>query len=734
MKYYIVCKQYMKSIPIQEERYELKMLEREYYEFLKGACSIEILMHKEGEITKGQLSLTFSKNVTVPISISFLVEIGDWKKDYYVFAPAAVYNGNRFVSLKLPYPPFEVRNKTEILSTPTTITDIPHLEHDKAKSKIQLRSGDMSTPATGYYNQNRKEGFLLIGEHIGGKDYTGFTIEENLEERKAFFSLSLPAVREGYKYFFGPNTCTPSDDQGRCFDVGDKVTLHFCMHHFRAPSLADFFHYFNDVRMIYERGKLQHTIPFYKAYKAIKEKYQKYNFTPEGYYSVGTDWNVPQQCWQAGWIGGGMNNYSFLLGDDELAYERGFSTFRFILDKLQNEKGWVTGIYANGIYYGDNFDLEKTTNILLVRKNADLLFFLLKESILLEGKGESIDLYKSKIRSLANAFVRLFDKYGQVGQFMDIQTEELVIGNSASAGILVGALALASEYFKHLPYLEVAQKLADYYYNHYVSVGILNGCPGEICQAPDSEAAFGLLDGYIQLYETTKEEKWLNYAKQTFEIAITWVMSYDFDFPYESTAAKLNLHTLGTVFANVQNKHSAPGICSLSGNSLLKLYRFTKERRYLDWLHFIAHALPQFVSLEERPIFTLAKKYLPSGFINERVQTSDWEGKETIGEFAYGSNWPEVSMLLTFVEIPGIYIDFSQQFVYGFDHIDYEIKYQDTDQVVLELFNNTLYDTKVTLLVDESKDLDMLKYHYYTKMKKVSLYKGEKRIITLTRV
>lgn len=740
MKYYIICKQYAKSIAVQEERYQLKMLKRECCEFLKGACKVEVILNKEPALTKGEIKVTFSKNVTIPIGISLLVEIGDWKKEHYVFAPAAVYNGNRFVSQKLSYPPFEKRDKSEALSAPPVITDIPHLDKDGVRSKIQLRSGDLSTPAIGYYDQGKQQGFLLLGEHQVKMEYTGFTIEENLKEGKACFSIGVPAVREQYKYFFGerqdgsgfyPDTHAPSDDIGKCFETGEQITLQVCIAHFASASLSDFFSTFNEVRDIYEVGKLPHTISFHTAYKAIKEKYQKYNFTPQGYYSVGVNWNVPQQCWQAGWIGGGMNNYSFLLEDDDLAYERGFSTFRFILDRLQNEKGWICGIYAKEIFYGDNFELGQPGNILLVRKNADLLFFLLKESMVLEEKGESIDLYKDKIRSLADAFVRLFNKYGQVGQFMDIQTEELIIGNSASAGILVGAMALASEYFKHKAYLEVAEKLGDYYYRHHVALGILNGCPGEICQAPDSEAAFGLLEGYTQLYETTKNHKWLSYAKQTFEIAITWVMNYDFAFPHESTAAKLSLHTLGTVFANVQNKHSAPGICTLSGNSLLKLYRFTKDRRYLEWLYSIAHSLPQFVSLEERPILTLDKMYLSPGFMNERVQTSDWEGKETIGEFLNGSNWPEVSMLLTFIEIPGIYVDLSHNLVYCFDHIECVIEHKDEGQMVLELFNSTRYDTQVTLLVDESIDLDALKHNYYGKMRKISLRAGEKRRITI---
>ena len=128
-----------------------------------------------------------------------------------------------------------------------------------------------------------------------------------------------------------------------------------------------------------------------------------------------------------------------------------------------------------------------------------------------------------------------------------------------------------------------------------------------------------------------------------------------------------------------RNKHSAPGICTLSGNSMLKLYRYTGEERYLEWMGRISHALSQFVSLKERPVGTLEGKSLPAGYINERVQTSDWEGKHTVGEFLYGSNWPEVSMLLTYVEIPGIYVDLDRDLIRCSDHVRAQIVRREKD-------------------------------------------------------
>ena len=453
------------------------------------------------------------------------------------------------------------------------------------------------------------------------------------------------------------------------------------------------------------------------------------NYSPEGYLQVGIGHTVPA-FWQAGWVGGGMNTLSYLLEDDGDAKERALSTLRFITTKLQRENGWYVPMYAEGVCYGDDFnDTERP--VLLVRKDADLLYFLLKQAAILRESGEVPEGMDESMRRQADAFVRLYEKNGQIGQFINMEEESLIVGDTASAAIICAALALAGEYFGDSRYLATAEALGELYLERYLQRGLTNGGPGEICQAPDSESAFGLLESYVQLYETTKKQKWLDAAKDAFELAITWVVSYDFAFPQGSTAQKMGAHTMGTVFANAQNKHSAPGICTLSGNSMLKLYQFTGDEKYLTWMSRISHALSQFVSLEDRPVNTLDKKPLPAGFFNERVQMSDWEGKHTVGEFLYGSNWPETTMLLTYAEIPGIYVDADRNVIRCSDHVTAEIVEKSEEHTVISVTNPTRYDAVVTLLADHSENGEKLGHTYWNRMKKISIKAGETVSVTV---
>lgn len=728
----VIFKQYKGSHPVKEERWQLSDHEKEQMKNLQD-FPVRVCVFRETEDASEKLTVTAEMlgDLDEPLSMALEYRKDDWKRNEYVFVPGAVYDGNRMESHKIPYPPYHAGMTDG--KWDSVITDIPHLSRENAGSQIQFRSGDMTTPAMGYYDEKEKYGEFLMAKHEIDGEYTGFTIWE--KEKSAAFRISLPAVREEKKYFFGelpdgsgfyPTCDYPSDDEGMILKRGQRVRLEIQKYRISAESIPGYLEKCNALRETMEKGEDFYSIPFSVAYDAVKEKYQKYNFTDEGYYRIGTENESFPAYWQAGWVGGGMNTCSFIREDQGIARECSLSTLRFIKDHLQHKSGWYVPMYAKGKCCGDNFQYDDST-ISLTRKNADLLYFLLKQAMELKEQDAMIPGLEDSIRRQADAFVRFFRKNGELGQFVDTEGEEILQGGTACAAIAPAALALAWEYFKDPAYLETAEALGELYDREHLQRGILNGGPGEICQAPDSESAFAFLEAAVQLYETTGKERWLQTAREAFELAITWVMSYDFHFPKGSTASGLGAHSRGTVFANAQNKHSAPGICTLSGNSMLRLYRFTGDTKYLVWMSRISHALSQFVSLKDRPVYTLAGKNLVPGYFNERVQTCDWEGKEAVGEFLYGSNWPEVTMLLTYTEIPGIYVSPKEKLVWCSDHVKAELMEEKEDGIVLKIKNPGNYDARVTVLTDQNRK-EKLGHLYYDKMKIVELKAGEEKI------
>ena len=267
---------------------------------------------------------------------------------------------------------------------------------------------------------------------------------------------------------------------------------------------------------------------------------------------------------------------------------------------------------------------------------------------------------------LADGFVKLFDQYGQFGQFVDVYTGEIAVGGSTSAAIACAGLAEAYRFFQNPDYLRVAEESAEFFYQNSLCRGYTTGGPGEILQCPDSESAFGLLESFVVLYEITGKPKWLGYAKECAHYCSSWVVSYNYEFPENSEFGRLGIKSVGSVFANIQNKHAAPGICTLSGDSLYKLWKWTADPLYPELLKDIALTIGQYISTDQRPICDryidpglpdgerralIAAHRMPEGFINERVNLSDWEGAGKVGGIFNGSCWPEGSNLLTLAEV-----------------------------------------------------------------------------------
>jgi uncharacterized protein YyaL (SSP411 family) len=326
--------------------------------------------------------------------------------------------------------------------------------------------------------------------------------------------------------------------------------------------------------------------------------------------------------------------------------------------------------------------------------------------------------------------VKLWDDYGQFGQLVNVETGEIFVGGSSAPAIAPAGLALASQYFGERKYLETAEAAAAMYYQRDVLKGYTTGGPGEILQNPDSESAIAMLESFMTLYEVTGKPVWLDRASHMAALFSTWVVSYDFDFPEGSILAKCNAHSTGSVWASTQNNHSAPGICTSSGDALLRLYRATGETRYLELLKDISHNLLEFMSTEARPVGNHR-----NGYINERVNISDWEGESGRGWVHESSvSWCEMAVLLTTLEIPGIYVRPDAGILVVFDHIDAKILHQEETFLEVELFNPTVYEAEVSYLEEEKADMAQpLPRHLYRYLPKIHLNAGEHKIVRFKR-
>jgi hypothetical protein len=604
----------------------------------------------------------------------------------------------------------------------------------------------MATPSVLFYSPSNKKGFALLTEQKSNVGDYSLGIKENEDRSKAEISLSAPAVRVKYKY----SMCTmkaKSDDVGFDLSENDEVRLRFRLYFFECENITSLFSYFVNIRKdLSGPGELLNRFTFSSSFDIQQEKYNKYNWQKEyEFYTVGVNDNIFNE-WQSGWVGGGMNSYPLLLEGNTLSKERALKNLEFAFEKAQAPNVLFYGIVYKGKPYGDCFDGQNDSDWLLIRKHADVVYFLGKHFSLAEHLGIDIpENWKKGYKKSCDVLVRLWRKYQQFGQFVNIKNEEIIIGGSTSAASAPAALALAFRYFSDEEYLSVACAAAEHFYKNFTARGVTCGAPGEACQCPDSESAFAILDSYVVLYETTNAEQWRAYAIDAANQCASWCVSYDFQYEEDAAFAKYDMHTLGAVWANAQNKHAGPGICTLSGDSLFKLYRMTGNQLYLRMIQEIAHNLPQYLSREDRPLYTewcfddnkyngscaTQEKILP-GFMNERVNTCDWEGKENIGGIPGGSCWCEVSNMLSYAELPSIYIQKDTGLLCVFDHVEAEIIGRTDKYLQLRIVNPTQYSAILKLFTENSTDTNkILGQNSMLNCIKAEVKQGAEKIISI---
>ena len=597
-----------------------------------------------------------------PASVSMGFRFDDWSKDNYVFIPGAAYNGNRFRCLPVEYAPvFPPEDRRP--DVPLTITDVPRLNLNQGTSQIELLSSSTTCPAVGIYMPKRKKAILFLFPDRSGLGQTGITIQESFDRKEAVLVLSAPGIR---RLQYSGMHLNPSSDKGAMFLAGEKVEMKCRVYEFEAKGPTDLLETFMRHRKeMVENNHQRQTTPYSVA---LKDEIDLQNdlrwFELGGYFKNGNG-DSPFGHIQLGWVGGLMSTYPILKQGSEPGRSRALTSINTTLMRLAAPSGFLYGMYKNGTLYGDNFDDNlKKPEIAMVRKNGDGLYYLLKQMAILP-KGDVRPEWTVSARKWADAFVVMWNRYHQFGQLVNVKTGDISVGGSTAGAIVPAALTLASKTLCDPKYLKVAEESVRMMCRRDLDKGYTTGGPGEILQCPDSESAFGLLESLTVLYQATGKREWLTEARKAAALCSSWVMAYDFPFPKRSELGRVDARSTGAVWASIQNKHAAPGICSASGDCLLTLYRATGDPIYLDLLQDIAHNILEFMSRKDRPIGTNR-----DGYVNERVNTSDWEGSGGVGAVGDSSvSWCEVAIMLTCTDLPGIYVDVSRHRIWNFDHI-----------------------------------------------------------------
>ncbi len=674
------------------------------------------------------LSFTLKDGSVRSAGVAAAFDFADWNVENYVLIPASVYNGNRFRTVGRAYAAGLDRSDLYRKDLPLTQSNVPRLNDEAGKlSKLEVSSCNAATPAICVYDKKAKRGFILLAEQGGrgaSADFlrkangeildSAFAIEESADRTRATLVVGAPGVREQKPEFIG---FSASPDRGIAWKAGDTVKLWLRMYDFAADGIPGLLEKFMTVRKaLTGPNQPRNLVPFSEVVRRMTDRIDSrfHNGKVHQFY-------CPENAeWISfGWIGGMMDTFPMLALGDDKHLDRVSRTFDFAIPAAIGKAGFFYGaINADGKPFGRE-GYNEHPEICLTRKNADVLYWMIKQFNLLkaQGRGKAIKpLWEDSTKKLADAFVATWKKHGQWGNFVNIDSGDVAVSNTSGGVMAIGGLALASEYFHNAEYLSIAKKAAEFYYQRdFVKLGLTTGACADILQNAESETSFGFAAALMTLYEISDDKQWLEKSRNLANLAATWTVSYDYELPKQTELGRIGAKLAGVVWASTQNKHGAPGICCSSGDSLFKLNRATGDRRYAALIRDIFHAW---------------QEGLRGNQITERLTYCDADSRGSRGSVSNG--WCELNGILMAQELPGIYVRTDSDEFFVFDSVDAKVVSRDATGVKVEVRNPTKFDAKVTVLAENRKqaqkpqgDMALLKWP------KVDVKSGETKMINI---
>ena len=568
----------------------------------------------------------------------------DWRS--YVIAPGAVYDGNRFLVSPQPYAPY-LLTEGVTPAGPIAIADVPRLSADRGY-RVELAANALTMPVVGIFDAPRQTGYLLGVEIYGPWGVTGVNVS-TLPGQRAEIEVCLP-VRRTKRYRF----CDWIDAKEHGVDLGPGRTLRTRIRTrpVRTPETVAFVTHVAEFGF-QSRGTepRRPNLSFAAAARLIESKLNTHNWDEShGYYrsGIGERWPL-----QTGWVGGGVTFYALARSEDPLSRTRAKRMLDVICREALSPSGYFQGMHDGAEWRSFGVKRPGCRAFSLIRRPLECTRDVLKTLEVLRERGEPIDpLWEKAARANLDAMVATVARFGHLGYTVDFANGDVLWGDTACGSFGLEPLVRGAKWFSEPRYLEMAQRLADYYVTHFVQRGFTCGGVGDALMAVDSESNYALLAGLMKLHAATGEARYLLWARQTADLFCTWVLAYDARLPADSLLGRLGVQARGAVFANIQNQHGAPGICTASGVALLELYEATGEERYLRTLEDIVTCAPQMIV---RPSQEWIWKEMPSGCISERLMTMD--GMEPSGETQAMSTWAEITMLHMARELPAKYRD-----------------------------------------------------------------------------
>lgn len=564
----------------------------------------------------------------------------------YVIAPGALYNGNRFLVSPQPYCPY-LPTEGVTPHGPILMADVPRLCADSGYH-TELAANALTTPHVGIFDAASERGVIISFDVYGDWGVTGIGIT-TLPGEPISISFTFPVMRQKrYRFCDWIEADEPCLTMKPGMPLRTRITV--------IPVQAAGIPAFNAAlsRRAWETrdtAKRKKTFAWPQITEQVESKHDAHNWDETlGCYltQLKCESEKPGGGWplQTGWVGGGVTALAFLQSPNPLRRDRA----RRMLDLLATagtNGGYFYGTYKNGAWMSFGAKRPGCRAFSLVRRPLELGRDLLKAGDIVRARGEIPNpAWERSAKACLDAVVDTVDRYGHLGYTVDPENGDVLWGDSTCGAFGIESLVRGFKRFGDQTYLETAKKLSAYYREHFLKKGYTCGGVGDALMAVDSESNYALLAGLVSLHEVTRDPLHLAWAVEAAELFQTWVLLYDAKLPADSPLGILGIESRGAVFANIQNQHGAPGICTSSGAAFRTLTEATGDDRWGALALEIAQCIPQMVVQEGHEDIW---GDLPAGSVSERLMTMD--GLKPCGHTAAISTWAEIALLLSAREL-----------------------------------------------------------------------------------
>ena len=197
-------------------------------------------------------------------------------------------------------------------------------------------------------------------------------------------------------------------------------------------------------------------------------------------------------------------------------------------------------------------------------------------------------------------------------------TNEVAEPTGSTSYCPVPLLVLLSEETGDAKYKAAAIRAAEYVWNSWGVRGVYVGGASDNPNITDKEAGMLSMEAFLSLYESTKDSKWLEYAKSAGDYAESWIWIWNLPMPIDAIDKQLHwkkgVPTIGLQGITARGPGGTDEYLDWAVSSYAKLYEYTKDKHYFDVAMILLHDTKSMVALPGRLYDMKAAGFQQEGF------------------------------------------------------------------------------------------------------------------------